>query len=201
MRDVKIIGIGGLPRSGKDMLAELLIERGFFGVSLGDISRDNARQRHADKPDPISVANMTETSNWMRESGGADVILKEAMKRFHEAQKTKSFKGLVLFSIRAPIEVDYILANGGDMVWMETDDTIRYQRYIQNLREGEIELSLQDLKGQEALQWQPQPGVPTEAQMNIAYVKDNATIVIENDGNDLEAFKIQAEVALKSYLI
>ena len=61
---LNIIGIGGLPRSGKDELAQIFIDAGFFGVSLGDIVRNIAKTRHSDKPDPISVNNMTETSNF-----------------------------------------------------------------------------------------------------------------------------------------
>ena len=50
---MNIVGIAGLPRSGKDTLAELFMKQGYFGVSFGDIFRDVSRQRHADKPDPL----------------------------------------------------------------------------------------------------------------------------------------------------
>ena len=73
--DIKLIGIGGLPRSGKDTLAEVFMTNGFYGVSMGDIVRDEARIRHADSPDPISIANMTETSNYLREQKGPDLAL------------------------------------------------------------------------------------------------------------------------------
>ena len=68
---MKLIGIGGLSRSGKDTLAEFLISKGYFGVSLGDIVRNQSRIRHADAPDPISIANMTETANNLRQQKGA----------------------------------------------------------------------------------------------------------------------------------
>ncbi len=189
----KIVGIGGLPRSGKDSLAELFISDGFYGFSFGDFVRDYTRKRHADKPDPISVANMTETSNWLRDTHGPDVVLKAALEEFGEKQSAgESYKGLVLFSVRAPVEVDFILEHGGDLIWVEASDEVRFERGMKNLREGEARISPQEFKRQEALQWQPQPGIPVEAQMNTEYVKQKATITFENNIDDLEDFKLRA---------
>lgn len=193
----KIIGIGGLPRSGKDTLADLLTEKGYYGFSFGDFTRKYTRIRHSDDHDPISVANMTETSNWLREKYGPDVILQEALKEFDKAQsKASNYEGLVLFSIRAPIEVDWILKHGGELVWMETDDKIRYERGLQHLRPGEPKLSFAEFIRQEQLQWRPQPDLPKESQMNISYVKKHATIIVENNGDDVEEFKTEATKVL-----
>lgn len=190
---MKIIGIGGLPRSGKDTLAELLIKDGYYGVSFGDIVRSHSLKRHRDKPDPISVANMTDTSNWLREQQGADVILKEALGQYQKASKDKKYKGLVLFSVRAPVEVDFILARGGELIWVEASDEVRHERWMNNLRQGEQKISLEEFKRQEALQWQPQPGIPKEVQMDISYVKSHSTKVLENNGNDKEKFLLEAQ--------
>ena len=184
----KIIGIGGLPRSGKDTLAELFIDQGYFGVSFGDIVREFARKRHKTKPDPISVANLTETSNWLRETRGADVILQEALAQFKKAQKKHDYKGMVLFSVRAPVEVDWILAHGGKLIWVEASAEVRHQRNLHHIREGESVISLEEFKRQEALQWQPQPGIPVEVQMNIHYVKERSTHILDNNGNDMDEF-------------
>lgn len=178
-----IIGIAGLPRSGKDSLAEYFTQRNFYGVSLGDIVRDHSRKRHGDKPDPISVSNMTETSNWLRSQNGADFALKEAQARFKNAlDSNPKLKGLVVFSVRAPAEVDYILAHQGALIWVETDDKSRYERAMSNLRAGEVKISFDDFIAQERLQWQPQPDIPQEVQMNIKYVKESATNILENNG-------------------
>lgn len=194
---MNIIGIAGYPRSGKDTLGELLSEAGYYGVSFGDIIREHARKRHADKPDPISVANMTETANWLRNEHGADVVLKEALKRYKAEQESgKNHTGFLIISVRAPVEVDFILEHGGQLVWVEVDDRIRYERDKSARREGEIDISFEEFKRQESLQSKPQPGMPVEAQMNMSYVKSKATIVIENNGNDVDAFKAQAKQLL-----
>lgn len=190
---MQIIGIGGLSRSGKDTLAELLVEKGYFGISLGDIIRNKSRKRHVGEPDPISVANMTETANWLRQEKGSDFALKEAI---NQIQPPKSYKGLVLFSVRAPAEVDFIKQAGGKVIWVEAGDEVRYQRFRQNRRPGEAKISLAQFIAQENLQSQPQPGIPSEAQMNAKYVRTKADIFIENNGNDIEVFKDAAKKAL-----
>jgi dephospho-CoA kinase len=199
MNTIKI-GIGGLPRSGKDTLADLFIQAGYFGISFGDIVRGFALERHKDEPDPISVANMTDTSNWLRETRGPDVILQEALRQFEEKQRAgENYKGLVLWSIRAPVEVDWILAHGGALIWVETADTVRHDRALQHLRKGEKPTTLEEFKRQEALQWQPQPGIPEEVQMNVSYVKNHATQTFVNNDNDLEAFTAKAHELIESF--
>lgn len=186
---MKIVGIGGLPRSGKDTLAELFMEAGYFGFSLGDFMRDRSRERHKDTPDPISVAHITETANWLREQHGADVALKAALKDFEEKQKAGAhYKGLVLFSVRAPVEVDWILANDGELIWVEASDEVRHMRNNKHLRPGELPVTLEEFKRQENLQAAPQPGVPVEAQMNTTYVKDHATKTLVNNSGNLADF-------------
>lgn len=193
---IKIVGVAGLPRSGKDTLAELLIQNGWFGISFGDVVRGFSRERHAGKPDPISVANMTETANWLRDTQGADVVLQEALRQYEEASKTKDYEGLVLYSVRAPAEADWILRHGGELIWVDADDEVRHQRNLAHQRPGEAAVDLQEFKRQEALQWRPQPGIPEEAQMNLSYVKSKATKIIENNGPDVEAFKAEASRVL-----
>lgn len=180
----KIIGIGGLPRSGKDSLAQYFMDAGYFGVSLGDIVRSESRVRHKDKPDPISVANMTETSNWLRAQHGADFALRIAKEQFESALLNNTeLKGLVVFSVRAPAEVDYILKNNGNLVWVEASDQTRYKRALEHLRDGETEISFDDFLRQEALQAKPQPDIPESVQMNTTYVKQKATVTFMNEGS------------------
>lgn len=194
---MKIVGISGKDRSGKDSVAELYMNAGYFGFSFGDAVRVHARKRHAGEPDPISVTNMTETANYLRDTHGADVILQEALSEYDKAISVgKTYKGIVLYSVRAPVEADFILQKGGDLVWIDTTDQVRLERKLANMREGEAEVTLDEMLAQEALQTKPQPGTPEEAQMNLEYVKSKATIVIENNGNDKDEFLDEAKKRL-----
>lgn len=194
---MKIIGVSGRDRSGKDTVAELLVEAGYFGFSFGDYTREQARKRHAGDPNPISVKNMTETSNWLRTQYGPDVILKEALRSYEkEIAHGKDYKGVVLYSVRAPIEADFITKKKGELVWVEASDEVRLRRRLSAHREGEAQVSLEEMLAQEALQADPQPGIPEAVQMNLNYIKKNATRVIENNGNDLAEFKTKIKEAL-----
>ncbi len=201
MEELRIVGISGLPRGGKDTLAELFMDNGFYGVSLGDIVRDESRVRHAQEPDPISVANMTETANWLRTEHGPDFALREALNRYEDAkEQDKGYEGLVVFSVRAPIEVDFILRHGGELIWVEASDEVRYDRYLKHRRDGETPMSFEEMQAQEALQWQPQPNIPEEIQMNIEYVKSKATRVLENNQSDLDAFHTKARELMRQII-
>jgi len=193
----QIIGVSGRDRSGKDTVAEMLMDNGYFGYSFGDAVRQHARQRHADDPNPISVANMTETSNWLRTQHGADVILKEALKAYDQALASgKDYKGVVLYSVRAPVEVDFILEKGGQLIWVESTDEVRLQRRLDNLRAGEARVTMDEMLAHEALQEDPQPGIPEEVQMNLKYVQTHATKVIDNNGTDLTDFENRVKQTL-----
>lgn len=195
---MKIIGIGGMPRSGKDSLAELFIKDGFFGISFGDVVRKFARERHADKPDPISVANMTETSNWLRENHGPEVILDEALQQYEDQIASgQQYQGLVLWSIRMQVEVDYILERGGELIWTEASAEVRHERNLKHLRAGESKISLEEFKKQEALQWEPQPGIDPTIQMNMSFVKSHATKILENNQDDFDVFLEKAHKLIK----
>jgi hypothetical protein len=184
-----IIGISGLDRSGKDSLSELYKSNGYFPVGLGDIVRAESRIRHSDASDPISVANMTETANWLRAQQGSDFALKEAITRYDlEISQGQQYKGLILLSVRAPVEVDYILANGGVLIWVEASDDIRYQRTIQNVREGEKHLNFEEFLAKDKLQWEPNTNLPKAVQMNVSYVKSKATHTLPNSSNDKQQF-------------
>ncbi len=189
----KIIAIGGLPRSGKDAIAELFIAKGYFGVSLGDIVRRESRLRHSEQPDPISLANTTETSNYLRGLHGPDFALKMALEEFEYSSSDHDYKGLVVWSIRMGVEADFVLENDGILIWVEATDDVRYTRYIRHLREGEKEISKEDLLKAEALQWKPQPGIDESIQMNTSYVKSKANKVFENNSDDIAEFKKSAE--------
>lgn len=199
---MKLIGIGGLPRSGKDTLADLFIASGYYGFSFGDFTRKHSRLRHKDKSDPISIKNMTETSNWLRDKYGPDVILKEALKEYEEAKKKTGtdYKGLVLYSVRAPVEVNWLLDQGGELVWVESGDEVRYRRAMRHLREGEAPVTLEEFQRQEALQWQPQPGIPEEVQMNTSYVRSKATRTLINNYEDMKKFLDQSHQLIQDLI-
>jgi len=190
--DFKIVGISGKIRSGKDTLANLMMEDGYYGVSLGEIVRDHSRTLFEKSPNPIAVENMTRTSNILRKQLGPDFLYKEAVRQFTELKDSRKYKGLLMFSVRAPIEADKIIASGGKLVWVEASDEDRYKRAMDYLREGDERISFEEFKRNEESQFKPNLELPTEIQMNLDYVKSRATNILTND-SDLEHFNSKAQ--------
>ena len=190
--DFKIVGISGKIRSGKDTLANLMMEDGYYGVSLGEIVRDHSRTLFEKSPNPIAVENMTRTSNILRKQLGPDLLYKEAVRQFTELKDSRKYKGLLMFSVRAPIEADNIIASGGKLVWVEASDEDRYKRAMDYLREGDERISFEEFKRNEESQFKPNLDLPTEIQMNLDYVKSRATNILTND-SDLEHFNSKAQ--------
>lgn len=190
--DFKIVGISGKIRSGKDTLANLMMEDGYYGVSLGEIVRDHSRTLFEKSPNPIAVENMTRTSNILRKQLGPDFLYKEAVRQFTELKDSRKYKGLLMFSVRAPIEAVNIIASGGKLVWVEASDEDRYKRAMDYLREGDERISFEEFKRNEESQFKPNLDLPTEIQMNLDYVKSRATNILTND-SDLEHFNSKAQ--------
>jgi dephospho-CoA kinase len=196
--DFLIVGIAGKIRSGKDTLAEIFIQNGYFGVSVGDIVRERSRELHSDDTNPISTENMTKTSNYLRAKLGSDFLFKEAIARYKYSIKFKSYNGLVIYSIRAPIEADRIVENHGQLIWIEANDEIRYKRAMENLRTGDSVNSFEKFKLAESKQFTPDPNMPDESQMNLGYVKNKATKLLTNNDSSMNKFKAEALELVKS---
>ena len=123
--------------------------------------------------------------------------MREGLDDFEKAKAAgKKYQGVVIYSVRAPIEADFILNHGGQLIWIESSDEVRYKRKIDNLRQGEASLSIEEMLAQEALQTRPQPDLPRTVQMDLGYIKSKATKIITNNGNNVEAFKDEAKKAL-----
>lgn len=188
LENIKIVGIAGKNRSGKDTLAEIFIKNGYYGISVGDLVRKQSIILHPNDPDPISTKNTTETSNYLRSKYGPDFLLIEAINKYLKALSKKQYKGLVVYSIRAPIEADKILSMRGRLIWLEADDHIRYERAMKYLRKGELRISFDEYIEGESLQYRPSNELPVELQMNLNYVRSKATDIVDNSSDNVEEF-------------
>jgi len=195
-----IVGIGGYSRSGKDTLATLLLDAGYFGISVGDIAREYSMERHKDSKSPISRINLTETSNWLREQKGPDVFMKLALDKYRQALKTKEYKGILIWSIRAPIEADFIIKNKGTLIWIDSKPKTRYERFLENLRTGEVSIDFDEYLRQEQTQVVPQPDIDPLIQMNMDYVKEKANLTLDNNFEGTEKFLEYAKQRVNSIL-
>ena len=151
---MKIIGISGTNGSGKDTVGDMLAEcHNFLFVSVTEMLRDELRRRNV----PI---NRTETSRlsaeWRRDFGHG-VLAQKAIE--HYKKKQHAYSGLAIASLRHPSEVEVVHEFGGQVIWIDADPKVRYERIQANAhlrnRAGEDNRSYAELIEDEAREMHP----------------------------------------------
>ena len=191
---MKIIGHSGTNGSGKDTIADMLAARhNFYVASATQLLGDELKKRGL----PLDRKHKSQLSaEWRRESGMA-VIVDKAYE-YYKAHESE-FAGMIVGSLRHPGEVDRIHELGGTMIWVDADPKVRYQRITANAqvrgRAAEDNKSFEDFMADEEREMHPEGD---EATLNMAGVKEKSDIFLQNDGNDIEAFKSEAEKVLEA---
>lgn len=188
---MKIIGLSGTNGSGKDTVGHLLSDKfGWLFVDATKMLGDELTKRGLSH-ERVNKANLS--AEWRREHG-MGVIVDKAYDKYKKGQ----YSGLIVGSLRHPGEAERVHELGGKVLWVDADPKIRFDRISSNDR-GRIE----DKKTfDEFLLEQEREMHPTgdHATLNMKAVKDLADIHLENNGNDINAFKNDAEKALKEFL-
>jgi dephospho-CoA kinase len=189
---MKIIGICGTNGSGKDTIAQMLAERhGWLMVQYSDFLRVEARKRGL----PIERRHLSFISAEWRATHGYSVLTEKSVDLFNKSKD--KYKGLVVLSMRHPGEAKKVKELGGVVVWVDADPKIRYKRVTGRGR------STEDIKKYEHFLAEEEAEMHHsghESTVSMAKVKDMADIFLENNGDDLEAFKDQAEKVLAKYI-
>lgn len=189
---MKLIGIGGTDGSGKDTVTEVLIHHGWMYVSLSEILRKEAKKRG------LKLRRYTLrliSSEWRREHGLGILIDRAVM---HYKQHGRQYKGLVIASLRNPGEADEVHRLGGRVVWVDADPKVRYERVMNRQRGSEDEVTYQEFVDEEKAQMEHHKG--DHHTLNLSGVKEKADIFLENNGSDIEGFKIHTEKTLFKFL-
>lgn len=170
-----IVGLAGTHASGKDTVAQYLVEEyGFFHVSTGDIVRDEAMKRYGSIERPV----LYKTANEIRETQGHDATSRMALVRF-EAVKDQ-YKGLVVSGFRAVAEAQVIKYSGGVLIFTDAPELVRYERLKERARVEEGSLSFEQFKQREDAE---NGGV--DPAFDISAIKSIADVIIENkDGRE-----------------
>lgn len=187
-----IFGLSGTNGSGKDTVAQMLVERyGFLFVSATDMFVAELTKRGL----PTDRKHKADLSAEWRREFGMGVIVDKGVGIFKQANPQPA--GLVVGSLRHPGEADRIHELGGKVIWVDADAKIRYDRIQHNaeLRGRAIEdkKSFEEFLADEQREMTP---VGDAATLHMAAVEERADITIFNNGNDIEVFKDQAEKML-----
>lgn len=116
-----IIGITGTLGSGKGTVVEYLKNKGFKHYSSsGFISEEIVRRGL-----PVNRDTMTSVGTDLRKINGPDYIPQSLMER---AQKEGG--NVVIESLRAPAEVEYVKSHGARVWAVDADVKLRYERIM-----------------------------------------------------------------------
>jgi dephospho-CoA kinase len=181
-----LIGIGGTNASGKDWLAQYLVEKhGYLFVSTSDILREEAMKRYGD----IARPTLFKVGNELRSEEGAGVLVAHGINKFKAGNNQA---GLVSSSIRTKGEVDLLKANGGVVLFIDADPKIRYERIKLRQRADDI-ISYEQFLAEQQAEWHESDD---PAKFSIKTVKENADYFIENNSTfDDFASKIEEFLA------
>lgn len=185
---MKLYGLAGTNGAGKDSVGEMLAERrGYLFVSVSDLLREEARKRGL----PIEREVLrTISAEWRREHG-LGVLVDRAVALAEQG----GYKGVIAVPMRNPGEANRVHELGGTLIWVDADPKVRYDRIFTRKRSAEDDKTFEEFLEEERIEMQHSGD---EATLNMQGVKDICDIFIDNNGNDIAAFKDEAEQIINS---
>lgn len=128
---MKLIGLSGTNGAGKDTVGEILAEKfGFLFISMTDMLREEALSRGLETSREVL---RTISAEWRRESG-LGVLIDKSIAHYEKLGGDDKYNGLVVASLRNPGENDRVHELGGQVVWIDADPRVRYNRIFSRSR-------------------------------------------------------------------
>ena len=172
---MKIVGLAGTHASGKDTIAQYLVEKhGFFHVSTGDVFREEAMKKYGSIERPI----LYKTANEIRAQKGFGAVSELALERY-EKVKDKYPNGLVVSGFRAVAEAQVIKDAGGEIIFIDAPEDIRFERMRARARAEEGDLTREEFDTRQTAE---NGGV--DKAFNILAIKEIADYTIINDQDE-----------------
>lgn len=195
-KSVIVYGVAGMNGSGKDSLMDLLVEHGFlcFNTSAGlrqvaQVLFNSIARGGGDTPmGRLGNAYRAAYPGGMVELGLLDWWLRIAV-----LPAELRPKGLVMGSIRGVGEAKRLKEFGGKLLVVDADPHVRYGRLAGRGR-ADDNVTFEQFMQKDAAELAVGETDPTK--FGMAAVNDMADIRIENNGNDIAAFKASAAAIL-----
>ena len=127
---MQVMGISGLPGSGKSLVSEIAIKRGAVIVSMGDIIREEAKKRGE---------STKENAQKLREEFGQYIVSELTIKKVKKLQEEDSESKIIVEGIRSPHEVDMFKENFEDFIILSifANPSLRFERLKLRMREDD----------------------------------------------------------------
>ncbi|HDD70743.1 MAG TPA: hypothetical protein ENF94_01130 [Candidatus Woesearchaeota archaeon] len=182
-----IIGLTGSYCSGKDTIANMLIERDFLHISLSDLLRNEMKKKNI----KITRASLIRFANDLRKKFGPGVLARVA---FNSMMPNTNY---VISSIRNLFELE-VLKSGKNFihVHIEAPAKIRFERLLKRKDRPEDD-KLKTFKDFVEYEKKEQGDDPLKQQLHI--VSQNPDVIIRND-KSLDVLKKKVNKFLKKWM-
>lgn len=127
---MRIIGISGMPGSGKALVSEIATERGAIIVSMGDIVREEAKKRGE---------GSKETAKNLRAEFGQYIVSELTIEKIKKLQEEGIENSIVVEGIRSHHEVEMFKENFDNFIILSVfaNPCIRFERLKIRMREDD----------------------------------------------------------------
>lgn len=175
---MEVIGISGLPGSGKSLVSEIATEKGGVVVSMGDIIRKEAKKRGE---------STKQTATNLRKEHGKYIVAQLTVEKIKQMIEDKIATTIIVEGIRSPFEVNMFKENFDNFIILSifANPDLRFKRLQQRNRED-------DSKNYEDFQKRDQ----MELDFGIGTVISLSDKIIINE-KDLDSYKKEINEFLK----
>lgn len=127
---MQVMGISGMPGSGKSIVSDMATEKGALIVSMGDIVREEAKKRGE---------SSKETAKNLRAEHGQYIVAELTIKKIKKIQDEGVEKLIIVEGIRSPHEVEMFKENFDNFIILSvfTNPKIRFERLKLRMREDD----------------------------------------------------------------
>ena len=127
---MQVMGISGLPGSGKGIVSDIATEKGAIIVSMGDIVREEAKKRGE---------GSKETAKNLRKEFGEYIISELTIEKIKKDQDEGVEKTIIVEGIRSLHEVDMFKENFDNFMILSifANTNIRFERLKKRMREDD----------------------------------------------------------------
>ena len=127
---MQVMGISGLPGSGKSLVSDIATEKGAIIVSMGDIIREEAKKRGE---------STKETAQNLRKEFGDYIVSELTIKKIKQLSETEENNLIMIEGIRSHHEVKMFKENFENFIILSifANPAIRFERLLKRMREDD----------------------------------------------------------------
>ena len=175
---MQVIGISGLPGSGKSLVSEIASQNGAIIVSMGDIIREEAKKRGE---------TTKQTAQNLRKEHGKYIV---SQLTINKIKKIEGKNVIIVEGIRSPDEVDMFKENFDNFIILSifANPNLRFKRLQNRMREDDSK-DYNEFKKRDQM----------ELDFGIGSVISLSDKIIINE-SDLESYKDKIYEFLNSFI-